>query len=96
MVGEDIPEKNRWSGWAYANHPNNTCAIPPNTLVSPVTGQPYSEWDWANVWSFKSRHAGGLNFAYADGHVTFIKDSIPLITYRQLATIAGGEIAFAE
>jgi prepilin-type processing-associated H-X9-DG protein/prepilin-type N-terminal cleavage/methylation domain-containing protein len=96
MMGEDLPVTNRWSGWAYANHPNNTCAIPPNALVSPVTGQPYSEWDWANVWSFKSRHPGGLNFAYADGHVTFIKDSIPLITYRQLATIQGGETAFAD
>jgi prepilin-type N-terminal cleavage/methylation domain-containing protein/prepilin-type processing-associated H-X9-DG protein len=96
MVGEDIPEKNRWSGWAYANHPNCTCAIPPNTVVSPVTGQPYSEWEWQNVWSFKSQHAGGLNFAYADGHVAFVRDTIPLITYRQLATIRGGEIASAD
>ena len=96
MVGEDIPETNRWSGWAFVNHPNNTCAIPPNTLVSPATNMPYSEWDWQNVWSFKSRHPGGLNFAYADGHVQFIRNSIPLLTYRALATIRGGETAVAD
>ena len=92
MAGEDLPALNRWSGWAFANHTNDTCAIPPNTFVSPVTGLPYSEWDWSNVWSFKSRHPGGLNFAFADGHVSFIRDTIALLTYRQLATIRGGEI----
>ena len=96
MVGEDIPETNRWSGWAFSNHPNDTCAIPPNTLVSPATNMPYSEWDWQNVWSFKSRHPGGLNFAYADGHVQFVSNSIPLLTYRALATIRGGETAAAD
>ncbi len=87
MVGEDVAETNHWSGWAYANQPNNTCAIPPNTFRSPVDGQPYDSWQWYNVWSFKSRHPGGVNFAYADGHVSFIKDSIALLTYRELSQI---------
>ncbi len=88
MVGEDIAILNHWSGWAYANQPNNTCAIPPNTFRSPVDGRMYDPWEWMNVWSFKSRHPGGVNFAYADGHVSFIKDSIALLTYRELAKIA--------
>jgi prepilin-type N-terminal cleavage/methylation domain-containing protein/prepilin-type processing-associated H-X9-DG protein len=88
MVGEDLPLKNRWSGWAFANHANCTCAIPPNVRHDP----PYGEWDYANNWSFKSQHPGGVQFAYADGHVGFVPDSIPLILYRDLATIAGGEV----
>ena len=45
---------------------------------------------------FGSRHPGGLMFAYADGSVRFIRDTIPLQTYRQLATIKGNEVTSAE
>ncbi len=40
---------------------------------------------------FGSLHVGGCNFVYADGSVTFINESIDLITYRALATRASGE-----
>jgi prepilin-type N-terminal cleavage/methylation domain-containing protein/prepilin-type processing-associated H-X9-DG protein len=43
--------------------------------------------------AFQSRHPGGANFAYGDGHVTFLLDSIDLTTYKALATRAGGESA---
>jgi prepilin-type N-terminal cleavage/methylation domain-containing protein/prepilin-type processing-associated H-X9-DG protein len=41
--------------------------------------------------AFASRHPGGANFAFADGSVTFISDSIDLNTYRWLSTRASGE-----
>lgn len=41
--------------------------------------------------AFQSRHPGGANFAYGDGHITFLPDSIDLTVYKALATRAGGE-----
>jgi len=38
-----------------------------------------------------SKHNGGTNFAFADGSVKFIRDSIALPTYLSLASRAGGE-----
>ncbi|NLF09898.1 MAG: DUF1559 domain-containing protein [Pirellulaceae bacterium] len=41
---------------------------------------------------FGSFHSGGAHFAFADGHVTFINDTIDMPVYWALGTIAGGEI----
>ncbi len=30
LLGEDLPEKNLWCSWPYANNAYGTCAIPPN------------------------------------------------------------------
>src|SRR5205823_1258238 len=40
---------------------------------------------------FGSRHPTGANFAFADGHVAFIANSISQPIYHALATRAGGE-----
>jgi prepilin-type processing-associated H-X9-DG protein len=36
--------------------------------------------------SFVSKHPSGANFAFGDGHVAFISDSINLTTYQWLST----------
>jgi prepilin-type processing-associated H-X9-DG protein len=89
MFGEDVPSLNQWCSWPYANNAFGTCAIPPN--VKKPGGGTYPTIDWRNTWSFRSRHPGGLNFAYADGSVHFIKDNIDLGIYRAMATINGRE-----
>ena len=91
MVGEDIPAINAHCAWFYANGSLGTCAIPPNVMARPngTLYDPY--YDWPYIYSFRSRHPGGLNFAFVDGSVHFIRDTIPLTTYRALATINGGE-----
>ncbi|MAT73237.1 MAG: hypothetical protein CMJ58_27445 [Planctomycetaceae bacterium] len=48
---------------------------------------------WPNMRGFRSKHPGGANFAFCDGSVEFITDSIDHLTYRALATKAGGEVA---
>jgi prepilin-type processing-associated H-X9-DG protein len=43
-----------------------------------------------------SFHPGGANFAFADGSVHFIKDSINMLTYQSLGTRGGGEVVSAD
>lgn len=88
LLGEDLPQANLWCSWPYANNAYGTCAIPPNfTFLDP-------NW-WPNTWSFRSHHFGGALFAYADGSVHFIGDTISLDVYRAMASRAGGEVTDA-
>jgi prepilin-type processing-associated H-X9-DG protein len=96
MIGEDIPSKNIHCAWPFANTATGTCGIGPNNLTGFDGTTLTSSGDWPNLYSFRSRHSGGLQFAYADGSVHFISDSIPLAIYRAMATISGGEVATAN
>ena len=90
FVGEDIPALNAHCTWPYANGSLGTCAIPPNHNVPYAGGDIYT--GWPDLYSFRSRHPGGLQFGFADGSVRFIRDTIPLTVYRAFATRNGGEI----
>ena len=47
LIGEDLPDKDSWCSWPYANNAYGTCAIPPNfTFQDP-------NW-WPNTQSFRS------------------------------------------
>jgi prepilin-type processing-associated H-X9-DG protein len=90
MVGEDLPEFNGHCSWPYANNAVGTVAIPLNTSNR---GKAYAVTDWPHVYSFRSRHPAGVQFAFADGSVRLVPDSIDLAAYRALGTYAGGEVA---
>jgi prepilin-type N-terminal cleavage/methylation domain-containing protein/prepilin-type processing-associated H-X9-DG protein len=93
MIGEDVADFIAWNAWSYANGAVGTCAIPPNVGITvPPLGEAAGFGDWPRRYSFRSRHLGGLQFAYADGSVHFVSDNIPLGVYRALATIRGGEV----
>jgi prepilin-type N-terminal cleavage/methylation domain-containing protein/prepilin-type processing-associated H-X9-DG protein len=92
LASEAVPAWSQWTWWWNSNATTATCAIPLNykslaILANPSTVTLESRAnDWPNNYSFFSRHAGsGANFAYADGHVSFIQDSIDLTLYRYLA-----------
>jgi prepilin-type processing-associated H-X9-DG protein len=93
MIGEDIPGMNIHCSWAFFNHATGTAAIPLNNAM--VAGQPgfNNPGDWPNVYSFRSRHTGGGNFALADASVRFVRQNIDLAQYRAAATRAGGEVS---
>ena len=91
MIGEDLMDINVHCGWVRANYATGTCSIPLNNGL--VTGQPgfNNAGDWPNLYSFRSRHTAGGNFAFADGSVKFIVEAIDLTLYRNLASVSGGE-----
>jgi prepilin-type N-terminal cleavage/methylation domain-containing protein/prepilin-type processing-associated H-X9-DG protein len=92
MVGEDVPEFNTHCGWPASNYATGTVAIPLNNGIQ--AGQPGfgNPGDWGNLYSFRSRHTGGANFAMADGGVRFLPQSIDLFVYRALGSHSGGEV----
>jgi hypothetical protein len=88
MIGES---SHTWDqhcgGWAYPNYVHGTCAIPLN-YADP--GNDYT--NWPNRYSFKSYHAGGGLFCFADGSVHFVQEGINIDTYRALSTIANKDL----
>lgn len=64
-----------------ANHPNR------------LQCERVDDGDNGNLWAAaRSAHSGGVNAAFADGSVRFIRDSINLQTWQAMGTKAGGEV----
>jgi prepilin-type processing-associated H-X9-DG protein len=96
MLGEDLPKDSQWCGcWAYANNTTGTTAIYLNANQTAGLGanlENDTNGDWGDNYGFASAHTGGANFAFCDGRVTFISNTINMTTtYRYLATARGGE-----
>jgi prepilin-type N-terminal cleavage/methylation domain-containing protein/prepilin-type processing-associated H-X9-DG protein len=71
------------------------CCTPCNTTPGPSGGPPsntVNPWNWAISSGFKSRHASGCNFAFADGSVHFISQSIDHYTYIKLGVRNDGGV----
>jgi prepilin-type N-terminal cleavage/methylation domain-containing protein/prepilin-type processing-associated H-X9-DG protein len=50
----------------------------------------------ADTYAARSRHPGGVNAAFIDGSVHFIKNSINLYTWQSLGTTQGGEVISSD
>jgi prepilin-type processing-associated H-X9-DG protein len=44
----------------------------------------------------RSRHPGGVNTLFADGHVQFIKNTVNLQTWQALGSRNGGEVVSGD
>jgi prepilin-type N-terminal cleavage/methylation domain-containing protein/prepilin-type processing-associated H-X9-DG protein len=76
--------------------PNGTSShnAPMQNLPCIASGQgsgPGSADDYDTVTS-RSRHTGGVNVVFCDGHVSFIPNSISLATWQALAWIQDGQV----
>jgi len=78
--------------WTEAGRFNTSlrCTEVPLNTPSPIgwAGTPNTMSNGA----FESLHPGGAQFAFADGHVSFVAENIDLATYRALSTRAGREV----
>ena len=70
-------------------------AVPLNYRVP--HGSDEQDWTWEEnrLCAYGSEHAGGVNFALADGSARFIADSISLETLQALSTREGEEVVEA-
>jgi len=94
IVGEVIDAHsnlsfNTWSLAARHEHSLRSTVNPPNT--KPGTGITTSPYGIPLFGGFGSRHPLGTMFVYADGHVQFISNTIPLAIYKAMSTRNGKE-----
>jgi prepilin-type N-terminal cleavage/methylation domain-containing protein/prepilin-type processing-associated H-X9-DG protein len=88
MIGEDTPIENYHSAAFYANGDYASTHAPLNYVPKPST-----PGDWWNVISFRSKHSGGANFAFADGSIKFLTNDIDYTNvYKPLSTKNIGEV----
>jgi prepilin-type N-terminal cleavage/methylation domain-containing protein/prepilin-type processing-associated H-X9-DG protein len=94
IVGEviDAHTDKSYNYWTYGSRHESSLRSTENPLnTKPGTGITTSPYGIPLFGGFGSKHSGGGNFAFADGHVQFISNSIDLPTYQALSTKAGGE-----
>jgi prepilin-type N-terminal cleavage/methylation domain-containing protein/prepilin-type processing-associated H-X9-DG protein len=104
MVGETLPAQAADSNFWNHNGCTFGTTIPINWItLRPVCsdGKTFGSADWQCRYSYaskgaKSKHPGGANFAFADGSVHFLKNSIARITYASLGSRNGGEVISAD
>ena len=73
--------------WGYASYSFGSTGVMFNTTVGTAADRT------ARLGAFRSDHPGGINLAFADGHVSFVANGrIDLPIYRAIGSRDGGEV----
>ncbi len=88
----DLLNDANYCAYPYGNNPpckerNTAAPAYPGDTTTPINGDTYAA---------RSRHPGGVNAAFADGSVRYVKDSVSLPTWRALSTSQGGEVISSD
>jgi len=90
---EQIGPNGRWSPWAASIFLENIGSVKgmkysPNQVFAAYNARVKDVWPIP----FSSEHPGGTSMLYGDGAVTFVSENIDITVWRNLSTIAGGEV----
>lgn len=111
MAGEVIKGRGRdLRGFTWWGDAVSTSAyLPPNSTLPDVQNSAgYCDFTQPNppcraattafppTYAWRSKHPGGVNMAFCDGSVRFIKNTINIFTWRGLGTSQGGEVISAD
>jgi prepilin-type N-terminal cleavage/methylation domain-containing protein/prepilin-type processing-associated H-X9-DG protein len=102
LIGETLPAEYKDmlddpKGWAgYFGNSSCTTIIPLNYRVLPNTSCTDDPTHYVRNWGvangFKSKHPGGVNFAFVDGSVHFLSQTISHETYQKLGCRNDGQV----
>lgn len=85
-----------WKGdwWASGNTATYSHTQTPNRRSCFYSG--VGQEGALNMIAASSLHPGGVNIAFADGSVKFIKQTVNPVTWAAIGTVAGGEVVSAD
>ena len=69
-----------------------TCIMTPNTWSCVTNNQDMN----GCLLTASSHHPGGVNAAFCDGSVKFVKSTVNYLTWMAVGTIANGEVVSAD
>ena len=101
LIGESLPGRHdhlmagqgRW--WHFNGGVAHSTTITPITFLTPEKVNLTtcdSQSNWNRSWGFGSRHTGGSNFAFADGSIRFLSQSIDHRSYNLLGCRNDGQV----
>lgn len=102
MIGETLVQQHDHAtnaGWFHFNgggtgastlSPINTLSDLPGCTES-VNPPRFHRGNWNVAWGFKSNHSGGANFAFGDGSIRFVRQTIDHRTYQLLGCRNDGQ-----
>jgi prepilin-type processing-associated H-X9-DG protein len=101
-AGFQVTRGSKWHYGAPGHSLYNHRRAPNDRQVDCRGGLPHSDksdpfWSWLSLnVTARSKHPGGVQSLFADGHATFLKDSVSLPVWQALGSANGAEVLSAD